>query len=199
MNFGQLSDGIRLHHQAHHGHGDHGEPASGWPDSSPYYRIDTGDDGAGDGGNQPDREQGCDRNIMTVFSGKICFLRCPNRSAFQTLGLQKIIHRLGFALLPRFNRKCGLVIGFGVNLAVERGDQCRLVQPCDQRDVRYLGEGDGALRVEHCRPHALHRPALIVANQFLEGQIAELQAAVSNGYARGKFEPVPRDRKDWYD
>jgi hypothetical protein len=23
--------------------------------------------------------------------------------------------------------------------------------------------------------------------------------AVSNGYARGKFEPVPRDRKDWYD
>ena len=22
---------------------------------------------------------------------------------------------------------------------------------------------------------------------------------VSNGYARGKFEPLPRDRKDWYD
>jgi hypothetical protein len=41
--------------------------------------------------------------------------------------------------------------------------------------------------------------ALIVANEFLEGQVAELQAAVSNGYARGKFEPVPRDRKDWYD
>jgi hypothetical protein len=42
--------------------------------------------------------------------------------------------------------------------------------------------------------------ALIVANEFLETQMKELQAAVSNGYARGKFEPVlPRDRKDWYD
>jgi hypothetical protein len=41
--------------------------------------------------------------------------------------------------------------------------------------------------------------ALIVANEFLEAQVRELQAAVSVGYARGKFEPVPRDRKDWYD
>jgi hypothetical protein len=41
--------------------------------------------------------------------------------------------------------------------------------------------------------------ALIVANEFLVAHVAELQAAVSNGYARGKFEPVPRDRKDWYD
>jgi hypothetical protein len=41
--------------------------------------------------------------------------------------------------------------------------------------------------------------ALIVANEFLEAQVRELQAAVSNGYARGKFESVPRDRKDWYD
>jgi hypothetical protein len=41
--------------------------------------------------------------------------------------------------------------------------------------------------------------ALIVANEFLEAQVRELQAAVSNGYARGKFEPVPRDRKDWHD
>jgi hypothetical protein len=41
--------------------------------------------------------------------------------------------------------------------------------------------------------------ALLVTNEFLEAQIAELQAAVSNGYARGKFEAVPRDRKDWYD
>jgi hypothetical protein len=40
---------------------------------------------------------------------------------------------------------------------------------------------------------------LIVANEFLEAQVRELQAAVSHGYARGKFEPVPRDRKDWYD
>jgi hypothetical protein len=41
--------------------------------------------------------------------------------------------------------------------------------------------------------------ALLVTNEFLEAQIAELQAAVSNGYAHGKFELVPRDRKDWYD
>jgi hypothetical protein len=41
--------------------------------------------------------------------------------------------------------------------------------------------------------------ALIVTNEFLEAQVAELQAAVSNGCARGKFESVPRDRKDWYD
>jgi hypothetical protein len=40
--------------------------------------------------------------------------------------------------------------------------------------------------------------ALIVANEFLEAQVRELQAAVSNGYARGKFEPVRHDRKDWY-
>jgi stage V sporulation protein SpoVS len=36
--------------------------------------------------------------------------------------------------------------------------------------------------------------ALIVANEFLEAQVAELQAVVSNGYVR-----LPRDRKDWYD
>ena len=41
--------------------------------------------------------------------------------------------------------------------------------------------------------------ALVVANDFMEAQVRELQAAVSNGYTRGKFEPVPRDRKDWYD
>jgi hypothetical protein len=41
--------------------------------------------------------------------------------------------------------------------------------------------------------------ALIVANEFLEAQVRELLAAVSHGYARGKFETAPRDRKDWYD
>jgi hypothetical protein len=41
--------------------------------------------------------------------------------------------------------------------------------------------------------------ALIVANEFLEGRVRELQATVSNGYARGKFEPVPRNRRGWYD
>jgi len=34
--------------------------------------------------------------------------------------------------------------------------------------------------------------ALIVTNEFLEAEVKQLQAAVSNGYARGKFEPVPR-------
>jgi hypothetical protein len=40
---------------------------------------------------------------------------------------------------------------------------------------------------------------LLVTNEFLEAQIEELQAAVSNGYARGRFELPARDRKDWYD
>ena len=40
---------------------------------------------------------------------------------------------------------------------------------------------------------------LIVANEFLEAQVKQLQASVSNGYARGRFESLPRDRKDWYD
>ncbi|WP_036052412.1 hypothetical protein [Bradyrhizobium sp. URHD0069] len=38
--------------------------------------------------------------------------------------------------------------------------------------------------------------ALIVANGYLEAEVRELRAAVSSGYARGKFEPAPRDRKD---
>jgi hypothetical protein len=40
---------------------------------------------------------------------------------------------------------------------------------------------------------------LLIANEFLEAQGNELQAAGSNGYAPGKFEPAPRDRNDWYD
>jgi hypothetical protein len=41
--------------------------------------------------------------------------------------------------------------------------------------------------------------ALLLTIEYLEEEMKSLQAAVSNGYARGKFEPVPRDRKDWYD
>ena len=37
--------------------------------------------------------------------------------------------------------------------------------------------------------------ALIVANDFLEEQIGKLQAAVSAGYSRGRFDFL-RDRKD---
>ena len=40
--------------------------------------------------------------------------------------------------------------------------------------------------------------ALIVANGFLEAQIAKLTASVSTGYARGQLD-LPKDRKDWYD
>jgi hypothetical protein len=49
MNFCQLSDGIRLHHQPHDGHGGHGAPVPGWLDS--YSTIDSGDSSAGEGGN----------------------------------------------------------------------------------------------------------------------------------------------------
>ena len=45
--------------------------------------------------------------------------------------------------------------------------------------------------------------ALILANEFLEHQVEELMMAVSKGYSRGKHHevpnPLPRDRKDWYD
>jgi len=33
--------------------------------------------------------------------------------------------------------------------------------------------------------------ALIVASHFLEAQLAETRAAVSTGYARGRFDPPP--------
>jgi hypothetical protein len=38
--------------------------------------------------------------------------------------------------------------------------------------------------------------ALIVAYGLLEAEVKQLQASVSNGYARGKFESSPRGRKD---
>jgi hypothetical protein len=37
--------------------------------------------------------------------------------------------------------------------------------------------------------------ALIVANSFLEEQIAELRTVVSTGYSRGKFAMPPLDRR----
>ena len=41
--------------------------------------------------------------------------------------------------------------------------------------------------------------ALIVANGFLETHVDKLKAAVSTGYARGRIDMPPADRKDWYD
>ncbi len=45
--------------------------------------------------------------------------------------------------------------------------------------------------------------ALILANEFLEHEVKELMVAVSKGYSRSKRhevpDPLPRDRKDWYD
>jgi len=39
----------------------------------------------------------------------------------------------------------------------------------------------------------------VIVTQGLSAPTAMIaqEAAVSNGYARGKFEPVPRDRKHW--
>jgi hypothetical protein len=45
--------------------------------------------------------------------------------------------------------------------------------------------------------------ALILANEFLEHEVKELMIAVSAGYSRGRFReapnPLPVDRKDWFD
>jgi hypothetical protein len=45
--------------------------------------------------------------------------------------------------------------------------------------------------------------SLIIANEFLEHEVKELFVAVSRGYARNRQratpDPLPRDRKDWYD
>ena len=51
MNFRDMSDGIRLHHQPHQEHDGHGAPAAPWLDSQQHSAIDTGDNSAGDGGN----------------------------------------------------------------------------------------------------------------------------------------------------
>jgi hypothetical protein len=68
-----------------------------------------------------------------------------------------------------------------------QADADRLEVAADQAIAACGGDARDAVKV------------LIVANEFLETQVRELQAAVSHSYARGKFEPVPRDRKDWYD
>jgi stage V sporulation protein SpoVS len=72
-------------------------------------------------------------------------------------------------------------------------------EPNSQADANRLEEAaDEAIAV--CGGDARHAvKALIVANGYLETEVQELRAAVSIGYARGKFELVPRDRKDWYD
>jgi hypothetical protein len=85
--------------------------------------------------------------------------------------------------------------------------------PCQRTRRGRVGRNPGAWRFtgrprcracglveEIIKPHARDAvKVLIVANEFLEAQVRELQAAVSHGYARGKFEPAPRDRKDWFD
>jgi hypothetical protein len=65
-------------------------------------------------------------------------------------------------------------------------------QPASEPDRLELATDQA---IAACGGDARHAvKALIVANEFLEGRLAELQAAVSNGYVR-----LPRDRKDWYD
>jgi hypothetical protein len=56
MNFWQMSDGIRLHHQPHHGahhhgwHDDHDGQDPAWLNPLPHLAFDTGYNNAGDGG-----------------------------------------------------------------------------------------------------------------------------------------------------
>jgi hypothetical protein len=70
-------------------------------------------------------------------------------------------------------------------------DQDRLEVAVDQAIAACGGDMRGAIR------------ALIIANEFLEHEVKELFVAVSKGYARGRHgktpDPLPRDRKDWYD
>jgi hypothetical protein len=41
--------------------------------------------------------------------------------------------------------------------------------------------------------------AMIVRNQDLEAEVKYLRAAVTTVYTSGLTEPLPPDRKDWYD
>jgi hypothetical protein len=70
-------------------------------------------------------------------------------------------------------------------------------QPTPDPDRLEVATGQAIVACGGDARHAVK--ALIVTNEFLVQQVADLQAAVSNGYARGKFESVPRDRKDWHD
>jgi hypothetical protein len=83
----------------------------------------------------------------------------------------------------------------GTNEEQYLGDASRSREPANIR-TRSARSGDRpchrGLRGGGNARHAVK--ALIVANEFLEGQAAELQAAVSNGHVR-----LPRDRKNWYD
>ena len=89
----------------------------------------------------------------------------------------------------------------GMGLPCQRTRRGRVGRNPGARDlVGARAVGRAGLVEEIIKPHARDAvKVLIVANEFLEAQVRELQAAVSHGYARGKFEPVPRDRKDWYD
>jgi hypothetical protein len=52
MNFWQMSDGIRLHHDPHHHdlHDGPGGDGPAWLEALPYFAVETGDNSAGDGG-----------------------------------------------------------------------------------------------------------------------------------------------------
>lgn len=67
-------------------------------------------------------------------------------------------------------------------------------QACDQAIAMCNGSLRGAIK------------ALIMANEYLEQELQEFQAAVSKGYARGHTsreappsDAVPPNRADWYD
>jgi hypothetical protein len=73
----------------------------------------------------------------------------------------------------------------------ENNEADRLEAAADQAIAACGGDMRSAIR------------ALILANEFLEYEVKELMIAVSAGYSRGRFRephnPLPADRKDWFD
>ena len=132
MNFWQLSDGIRLHHQAHHGHGGHGAPASGWPDSSPYSRIDTGDDGAGDGGNGFFSGLGANATVA-IFS--------PLDASHPGIHSQTDAHQSNMVQIDQHAVQVAGIGGNGGNHNVAAGGNISVVEPHSGSAHAWLGYG----------------------------------------------------------
>lgn len=61
--------------------------------------------------------------------------------------------------------------------AIPQGDPDSLEESVDQALAACDGDVRATIR------------ALIVANQYLESEVAELMKSVSHGYARGRFHP----------
>ena len=121
--------------------------------------------------------------MSSVFDRQVLRLREPNQRDFVPFDGQQVAHHLGLSLLARFVCQRGAIIGLGIDLAVERGDRCPLVQPNDQRD-RCLADGVlrelTALATENAKLSADDRAARNrsrqAANRENEGRKPEGQA-----------------------